>query len=79
MIEPPKHEAEEFMQALEKQVIKSLPPLSASNINQENPAPQSDLMTELKPVTPPLQKDDDDEIKPRKKSYEEMLRLIGIK
>lgn len=79
MIEPPKHEAEEFMQALEKQVIKSLPPLSASTINQENPAPQSDLMTELKPVTPPLQKDDDDEIKPRKKSYEEMLRLIGIK
>ena len=79
MIEAPKHEAEEFMQALEKQVIKSLPPLSASNINHENPAPQSELKPDYKPVTPPLQEDDDDEIKPRKKSYEEMLRFIGIK
>ena len=79
MIEAPKHEAEEFMQALEKQVIKSLPPLSASNINHENSAPQSELKPDYKPVTPPLQEDDDDEIKPHKKSYEEMLRFIGIK
>ncbi len=79
MIEAPKHDAEEFMQVLEKQVIKSLPPLSASNINQENPAPQSELKPDYIPVTPPMQEDDDDEIKPRKKSYEEMLRFIGIK
>ncbi len=79
MIEAPKHDADEFMQALEKQVIKNLPPLSASNINHENPAPQSEFKPDYKPVTPPLQEDDDDEIKPRKKSYEEMLRFIGIK
>ncbi|MCK9335813.1 MAG: Mu transposase C-terminal domain-containing protein, partial [Candidatus Cloacimonetes bacterium] len=79
MIEAPKHDAEEFMQALEKQVIKSLPPLSASNINQENPELKSELKPDYKPVTPPLQEDDDDEIKPRKKTYEEMLRFIGIK
>ncbi|GAB1365845.1 hypothetical protein MASR1M36_07160 [Candidatus Cloacimonadaceae bacterium] len=79
MIEAPKHEAEEFMQALEKQVIKNLPPLSASNINHENPASQSEFKPDYKPVTLPLQEDDDDEIKPRKKSYEEMLRFIGIK
>ncbi len=79
MIEAPKHDADEFMQALEKQVIKSLPPLSASNINHENPAPQSEFKPDYKPVTPSLQEDDDDEIKPRKKTYEEMLRFIGIK
>ena len=79
MIEAPKHDAEEFMQALEKQVIKSLPPLSASNINQENPDPQSDFKHDLKPITPNMLEDDDDEIKPRKKTYEEMLRFIGIK
>ena len=79
MIEAPKHEAEEFMQALEKHVIKSLPPLSASNINQENPEQQSEFKPDYKPVKPPLEENDDDEIKPRKKSYEEMLRFIGIK
>jgi putative transposase len=79
MIEAPKHDAEEFMQALEKQVIKNLPPLSGSNINHENPASQSEFKPDYKPVTPPLQEDDDDEIKPRKKTYEEMLRFIGIK
>jgi hypothetical protein len=79
MIEAPKHDAEEFMQALEKQVIKNLPPLSARNINHENPASQSEFKPDYKPVTPPLQEDDDDEIKPRKKTYEEMLRFIGIK
>lgn len=79
MIEAPKHDADEFMQALEKQVIKSLPPLSASSINQENPVQQSVLKPDYKPVTPPLLENDDDEIKPRKKSYEEMLRFIGIK
>ncbi|HOH98588.1 MAG TPA: Mu transposase C-terminal domain-containing protein [Candidatus Cloacimonadota bacterium] len=79
MIEAPKHEAEEFMQALEKQVIKNLPPLSASNINHENPASQSQFKPDYKPVTPPLLENDDDEIKPRKKTYEEMLRFIGIK
>jgi putative transposase len=79
MIEAPKHDAQEFMQALEKKVIKSLPPLSASNTNQENPEPQSEFKPNYKPVTPPLLEDDDDEIKPRKKTYEEMLRFIGIK
>jgi len=79
MIEAPQPGAEEFMQSLEKQVIKNLPPLSASKINHENTEPQSELKPDYKPVTPPLQEDDDDEIKPHKKSYEEMLRFIGIK
>jgi hypothetical protein len=60
MIEAPKPGADEFMQALEKQVIKSLPPLSLSNINQENSVPQNEFKPELKPVTPTLQEDDDD-------------------
>ena len=78
MIEAPKHDAEEFMQALEKQVIKSLPPLPVDNYDDRmimNPQP----IPELKPIVTSIPEDDDDEIRPRKKSYEEMLRFIGIK
>ena len=78
MIEAPKHDAEEFMQALEKQVIKSLPPLPVDNYDDRmimNPQP----IPELKPIVTSIPEEDDDEIKPRKKSYEEMLRFIGIK
>lgn len=79
MIEAPKPGADEFMQALEKQVIKSLPPLSASTSDEDKTAIQPEPENVLKQVTPSTLEDDDDEIKPRKKTYEEMLRFIGIK
>lgn len=79
MIEAPKPGADEFMQALEKQVIKSLPPLSANTSDEAKTAIQPELKNVLKQVTPSTLEDDDDDIKPRKKTYEEMLRFIGIK
>jgi len=78
MIEAPKLGAEAFMQALEKQVIKNLPPLPEDN-HDDRMVKHPEPISELKPIVTSISEEDDDEIKPRKKSYEEMLRFIGIK
>lgn len=82
MIEAPKTDADDFMQALERQVIKNLPPLpTVSNDDSERTQLSA---AEHKPEEPPVQHPvmdevDYEEIKPRQKSFDEMLRFIGIK
>lgn len=82
MIEAPKTDAEDFMHALELQVIKNLPPLpeiaSDNNVTaQLSTANQKPEETTVQ--LPDMDELDYEEIKPRQKSFEEMLRFIGIK
>ncbi|MDZ4120824.1 MAG: hypothetical protein U1C33_00270, partial [Candidatus Cloacimonadaceae bacterium] len=82
MIEAPKTDSDDFMQALERQVIKNLPPLPAiSNDDSERTQlSAADQKPEETPVQHPVMDEVDyEEIKPRQKSFDEMLRFIGIK
>ncbi|PKN79823.1 MAG: hypothetical protein CVU48_04040 [Candidatus Cloacimonetes bacterium HGW-Cloacimonetes-1] len=79
MIEAPVPGADEFMHALEKQVIKNLPPLTEYRTEDKLATSSTETMHSIEQAIPDYPADDDDVIQPRQKSFDEMLRFIGIK
>lgn len=75
MIEPPKQSRDQAINAMEKQMVKSLPKLEP--IRADEPIHKTEAIVPI-PIQPSLD-DNDLTIKPKPKSFEEMLKRAGIR
>ncbi|MDP2173270.1 MAG: hypothetical protein Q8J62_05810 [Candidatus Cloacimonadaceae bacterium] len=75
MIEPPKQSRDQAINAMEKQMVKSLPKLEP--IKPDIPVHHPDTIESL--PLPQLAEEQDIVIKPKPKSFEEMLKRAGIR
>jgi putative transposase len=75
MITPPEPSTDQLIETLEKQVMQSQPKLELPEVVRPEAKPEHIVNFTPNPVT----ETDEDEIKPKAKSFEEMLAFIGIK
>jgi putative transposase len=75
MIEPPKQSRDQAINAMEKQMVKSLPKLDP--IRADEPIHKTEAIVPI-PIQPILD-ENDLTIKPKPKSFEEMLKRAGIR
>jgi putative transposase len=75
MITPPEPTSEQVIEALEKQVMENLPQLELPEVVRPETKPEHIVDF----IPNPVNDTDDDEIKPKVKTFQEMLDFIGIK